>query len=102
MTRTERATQAIFKAIDALNQARAPEARIEKSPVTALMGEADGLDSLGLVNLIVAVEEEIEEEFGVTISLADEKARTQADNPLRTVGSLAAYVATLLEGKTDE
>ncbi|MDX2240336.1 MAG: acyl carrier protein [Leptolyngbyaceae cyanobacterium bins.302] len=58
---------------------------------TPLFGQHGLLDSLGLVSLVVAVEQAIEDEYGVTVSLADEKAMSQKNSPYRTIGSLAAY-----------
>ena len=49
-----RITAAIFQAIDIVNQGRAPAQQIEKSLDTTLRGEDAQVDSLGLVNLIVA------------------------------------------------
>jgi acyl carrier protein len=64
---------------------------------TPLFGREGFLDSLGLVTLVVAVEQEIERAFGVTVSLADEKALSQTSSPYRTIGTLAAYAARLVE-----
>ena len=44
------------------------------------------------MNLIVAVEQAVEDELGVRVTLADEKAMSQRSSPFRTVGTLAAYV----------
>jgi D-alanine--poly(phosphoribitol) ligase subunit 2 len=63
---------------------------------TALMGRSEILDSLGLVSLVVAVEQEIEDRCGISISLADERAMSQTRSPYRTVGSLAEYAARLI------
>jgi acyl carrier protein len=60
------------------------------------MGESGRLDSLGLVNLVVAVEEQVAEEFGVTINIADTRARLQTANPYQTVSSLVEYIASIL------
>ena len=63
---------------------------------TPLFG-ADGLlDSMGLVSLVIAVEQAIEEQFERRVSLADEKALSQANSPYRTVNSLADYAANEL------
>ena len=94
-----RIVQAIFRAIDEVNPARPFEMRVQKSLEAALIGEDAVLDSLGLVNLIVAIEEQIAEGFGVTINIADEKARSQPSSPFRTIQMLAAYISTLLEGQ---
>ena len=63
---------------------------------TLLFGQDGILDSLGLVSLVVAVEQGIEEKFGVSVSLADEKAMSQRNSPYRTVGSLAEYAGRLI------
>lgn len=93
----ERVLQVIFDGIDAANQVLPREARLPKAEQTVLMGAAGGLDSLGMVNLIVAIEQKIEEEFGVTLNLADDGAMSLTDNPFATVASLAGHVAGLLE-----
>lgn len=64
---------------------------------TELFGESGLLDSVGLVSLVVAVEQTIEDEFGVTMSLADERAMAQRKSPYRTIATLAAYAQKLLD-----
>ena len=63
-----------------------------------LFGADGALDSLGLVTLIVAVEQSIESDFDVGVALADEKALSQTQSPYRTVKSLAAYAAAAVRG----
>lgn len=60
-------------------------------PTTPLFGEEGLLDSLGLVNLVVGLEQEIQDELGYTVALADEKALSARSSPFRDVGSLAEY-----------
>jgi acyl carrier protein len=50
--------------------------------------------------LIVAVEQNIEDEFDITIILADERAMSQKHSPFRTVRSLVDYIETLIDGKS--
>lgn len=64
---------------------------------TRLYGPDGILDSLGIVTLVVALEQAIEDSYGVSISLADEKALSQRHSPYRTVGTLSQYAASLLE-----
>lgn len=97
MMNSEKITQSVFSAIDDVNQSLPPEQRIEKAPDTVLFGHGGKLDSLGLVNLIVAIEQEIEASFGTTITLADEKAMSQNNSPFRTVESLVDYISLLLD-----
>jgi len=69
-------------------------------PVTGesrLFGKDGVLDSMGLVTLIVAVEQAIEDRFDRSVALADEKAPSQARSPYKTVATLAEYAAGQLE-----
>jgi acyl carrier protein len=61
-----------------------------------LYGPEGALDSLGFVSFIVAVEQAVEEELGITIVLADEKAMSQRNSPFRSVGTLVDYVTKLI------
>jgi D-alanine--poly(phosphoribitol) ligase subunit 2 len=63
---------------------------------TTLFGQNGLLDSLGLVSLVVNVEQAIEDEYGTSISLTDEKAMSQKNSPYRTIGSLAYYIQSVL------
>ena len=87
--------------VDALQEfldARAIDAAGPLDAETRLFGRAGLLDSLGLVTLVVAVEQAIADEYGVSVSLADDRALSQRNSPYRTVGSLAEYAAGLLDG----
>lgn len=60
---------------------------------TRLFGDGGLLDSMALVSLVVAVEQLIDEQLGVAVALADEKALSQRNSPYRTIGALAAYAS---------
>lgn len=66
----------------------------EVSPETELFGENGLLDSVGLVSLVVAVEQALEDELGAQVGLADERALSQRTSPYRTVSTLAEYAAS--------
>ena len=70
--------------------------KLKPSPETQLFGRGSKLDSLGLVNLIVLVEEKTADAFGKTVTIADEKAMSQKSSPFRTVQTLAEYLFFLL------
>jgi D-alanine--poly(phosphoribitol) ligase subunit 2 len=97
MTREEQVIQAIFGAIDEINQQLPRAQRLEKSTQTALLDGAGKLDSLGLINLIVATEQRIEEVLGIAVSLIDDDVLSQDDGPFRSVGTLSAYIHEILE-----
>ena len=90
---------AIFNAIDEVNSLFPKDRQLEKSRDTILFDESGYLDSLGLINFIVATEQYMQEEFGVSISLADEHTMFQKETPFRTVETLAEYIRSLLEDK---
>jgi acyl carrier protein len=92
----------IFSAIDELNLQLSGGQRLEKSIDTPLFGESGPLDSLGLVNLIVLVEQKVEEQTGQAVSLATDEALSLKDSPFQSVRRLAEYVSSLLESKTHE
>jgi len=87
--------QSIMDAIDEINERYPEEKRLSKSVDTVLTGESGKLDSLGLVIFIVAVEERIQNDLGITISLADEIGKN--DGALRTTETLADYIANELQ-----
>lgn len=92
MTVSQRVVDTVNSAVDDLNEILDPAERLRKSPDEALLGKDARLDSLGLVNLIVLVEEKIQQQFGVGITLVDERAMSQSKSPFRTLGSLAEFV----------
>jgi D-alanine--poly(phosphoribitol) ligase subunit 2 len=63
---------------------------------TRLFGGTGVLDSLGLVNLIVMIEEAIELDFSTSIILADEKAMSRRTSPFSSVKTLINYIEEIL------
>jgi acyl carrier protein len=96
MSDGEKIRQIVFEVIDEINQQLPSAQRLDKAEGTCLFGEGGGLDSLGLVNLIVGVEERMGAVCGRTVNLADERLLERRDSPFRTVGALVEYLASLL------
>jgi acyl carrier protein len=69
----------------------------EFSEKTKLYGTDGSIDSLGLVNLITIIEQNIEDKMGLTLILADENVLILDENPFKDVGSLCTYVNSLIE-----
>lgn len=88
--------RAVYHVIDELNARLDGAGQLVKSQDTVLAGNSGKLDSLGLVNLIVGVEEQIEKRTGVLLSLADAQALTQETSLFETVGTLVEYVTAVL------
>ena len=86
----------VYEAIDEINVQMVDEMKLEKTLDTALIGSSGNLDSLGLLNLIVAIEEKVEKNMGILIILADERSMAKKDNPFETIQSLVAYTKELI------
>lgn len=87
----------IYQALDDIHEDAGEP--IQKTSETVLLGPSSELDSLKLVNLIVAVEHRVEEGFGLALSaIANEKAMSQKASPLRSVGTLADFITEVLLG----
>ncbi len=68
-------------------------------PETRLIRRDAVLDSLGLVALIVDVEDRLRADRGVAVVLADDAAMSSTRSPFRTVQSLSEYVLEAVEGR---
>lgn len=92
----EKVVELIMGTIDEMNRDE-PSNPIGRSVETVLVGPKSALDSLRLVNFIVAVEQKVEEEFGFPISaIANEKAMSQKTSPLRSAGILADFISEIV------
>ena len=87
----------IYRAVAEVNEQLPEGQNIVPAPETSLIGSEATIDSLGLVILIVTTEREIEEEYQVSVTLADERAMSQRNSPFRTIDTLADYISLLLE-----
>jgi acyl carrier protein len=67
----------------------APESLSED---TVLVGADPVLDSLGVVQLIVEVEQRVEQGHNISVTLANDKAMSARNSPFRTIGVLADHV----------
>jgi len=84
----------------ALNMAE-PAGDRDHGDGSVLIGPGAVLDSLGLVSLILEVEQRLDQEFDVQLVLADERAMSQRHSPYRSIGSLVEYITRLVEEHND-
>ncbi len=96
----EQVVEIIKSAVRDAGEALSDATKANLSTETPLYGKQGILDSIGLVSMIADVEQEVEDAFDRSITLADEKAMSQARSPFRTIGSLADYVCQILEPAT--
>ena len=94
--RLTRLRELMFAALDELNEQRPVTERLPKALDTELTGDRGALDSLGFVNLVVALEGRIETEFGVSISLLDDERLDPTAPQFRTVGAFVEFLSETL------
>jgi acyl carrier protein len=93
--------QILFAAIQEINEQLPAGQTIAEEKSTLLFGREGVLDSLTLVNLIVAAEQKVQETLNVSITLADDRAMSQKNSPFKSVESLANYIVMLVKEKSN-
>lgn len=101
MANHEELLDLIYAVIDGHNLAVPNEKQLELAADTILFGDGAKLNSLGLVSVILGVEEKLAEDFGISVTIADERAFSQTRSPFRTIQSLATYLGILLKENAD-
>jgi acyl carrier protein len=94
MTRT-RAIEVVLASLASVREFASGGASAEYSEETVLVGNQAVLDSLGVVSLIIEVEQTLEIDDDLSLTLASDKAMSQKNSPFRTVGVLADYICEL-------
>ncbi len=87
----------IYGCADEVNRQLPAGAKLAKSPETVLVGESGALDSLGLITLLVAVEEALEAKFGLHCSLLEEENLVDPDGPYHSIDGLSKWIAAKAE-----
>lgn len=90
-------TRVLYPVVRDTNESLAEGQRLKESPDMPLFGPGAPLDSMGLVRLLVEVEERVQGEMDRSILLVSDKAMSRRNSPFRTLQSLAEYVVELLE-----
>ncbi len=96
MNDSENIVAAIYRAVDWINGELPRDRRLIKALETRLLGSQSVLDSMHLVSLIITIEREVEDAFGVGLTLADERALSMNASPFRSIQSLADYIGVLI------
>ncbi len=98
MSAEERVRRAIFEALDEVNLTLPEGERISKNAGVVLVGQDGSLDSLGLINFVVAAEQKLLDEFKTAVSLTD-LVMTQDQSRYRTIGALCEMVTKMMEAQ---
>ena len=95
----EKLVKLVHNTVDEVNQdmGLSDGSRVTRDAATVLYGSGATIDSMTLVALIVAVEENIRREFGLSVTFANEKAMSMERSPFRTLDSLIEYAVVLVD-----
>ena len=85
----------VLEAVEQANRSRVPGQQLEAAPEAALFGAPSPLDSLGLVALLIDIEEAFAAQ-GHQLVLSDERALSQSRSPFRSISSLVDYIEQLI------
>ena len=84
----------VLSAVDEVNELLPKYQKLEKSLDTGLFGAEARIESLTIINLIVAVEEKFENEFNKAINLSEKVFFLE--NPPKTLGTLSEYILDIM------
>jgi acyl carrier protein len=93
----EAISKALVTVIEEMNEERDDDAQLGTQHDSTLYGTGGNLDSLDLVRLVVLLEQQIDDDLGRSVSIADDRAMSQENSHFNSVGALVDHVANLLE-----
>jgi hypothetical protein len=85
----------VLSAVEGVNLGRDPGLHLRVAPDAVLFGPGSPLDSLGLVGLLVDIEDALRDR-GIDVELSDARAMSQTRSPFRDVPSLVGYIDGLV------
>lgn len=92
------ALQTVQGALREINLSLPEDRQLSDDPDVVLFGEGSTLDSMGLVNVVMAAEQHISDEIGEDIVLASEAAMSRKRSPYRSLRALAEYAVEVSSG----
>lgn len=91
----ERALKLIYETIDSVNQQLPAARRLARDPATVIVGAGGSLDSLGIVNFVLALEEKSGDALGRPVQLLKPEWLAAEGGPFHTIDRLAMHLMTL-------
>ncbi len=88
--------QSIYDTIEEVNRQLPNEQQLQKSPDTIIVGHGGVLDSLGVINFLVALEDRLSRETGNTITLLDEEIISESGGLLKTIDHIEQFIVNKL------
>ncbi len=82
----------IYSAIKEVNKQQPPEYQLNLDKNEFLISDKSSLDSLGLITLLINIEEKISKKFKINLNLLDEELISEKNTPFETLASLAVWL----------
>ncbi len=82
----------IFSSVKDLNKQQPPESKLKSKKNELLIAEKSNLDSLGLVTLLIIIEDKIKKDLNKKIVLVNDKLISVENTPFKTIDSLARWL----------
>ena len=99
MANQEEIKNTIISVIDEVNETLSDDKKINRSVDTVLYGPEGHLDSLALTVFIVALEQRVENEFGMAVTLSGGMTLAPEKSFLKDISTLADYLHEVLKKK---
>jgi acyl carrier protein len=96
-TSREAVTALVVETLKGVDTGGEPFGEVDET--TELLGR---LDSMGLVTFIVDLEERLNDDLGMTVALATDRALSQRQSPFRNVATLTDYVLQLADESAND
>lgn len=92
----DKITNIVLNSIKTIGEMEEKEELLNPTIELRLFGGVGVMDSLGIVMLIAEIEEQLQDELDVVITLADDRAMSQKTSPFRSVKTLVHYISKLI------
>lgn len=89
----------VYQALQSFNEQRAPHRKLAPSAKCELVGSPN-LDSVDVVNLLVMIEQQVDRDLGLTISLFEGDTVEEGVESFATVEAVVAFLARKI-GRTN-
>jgi hypothetical protein len=93
----EKVLDLVLRVLGIVSQSKPAHEKFVPEPDTPLLGGRAVLTSLELVSFIVEVETRLTEDFGLKISLTDDRAFSQERSPFRRPSELVQYIIAVAD-----
>lgn len=95
----ETAIAAVTAAAEEINLSMAPGSEISTDLDAVLFGDGSALDSVGLVQVVMAAEANLADATGIDVVLASEAAMSRKRSPYRSLRLLAEYAVEMAQAE---